>query len=320
MAARSLCSASQTQRILSNSTASSTRCCSASALPPSSGCFSSSNPFSTVSSSSSLRQRSALSSSISTVSSNGRRWGQSCHMMTVTHRMASPQHGGGASGMATEAAGMQQKARGGAAASLPGALRSDAPQPSSASPATSQDQQQQQQLPSPSPPLASSATTPAAPSPSPVSVPGLPGSAAPPRFSPLHVNIEEFCRKLAPTEDEKKVKSIVIERCALNTGGGRVHAAVRYSSTSGTAAKVVFGWTYPFPLLVLRPPAAFGTALERPSRTSRTNAVSKCLAGGKGWGGWRLACSFHPSHQMPSYFLHPLGSWQLCQRAVDMAL
>ena len=319
MAARSLCSASQTQRILSNSTASSTRCCSASALPPSSGCFSSSNPFSTVSSSSSLRQRSALSSSISTSSSNGRRWGQSCHIMMVAHRMASPQHGGGASGMATEAAGMQQKARGGAAASLPGALQSDAPQPSSASPATSQDQQQQQ-LPSPSPPLASSAPTPAAPSPSPVSVPGLPGSAAPPRFSPLHVNIEEFCRKLAPTEDEKKVKSIVIERCALNTGGGRVHAAVRYSSTSGTAAKVVFGWTYPFPLLVLRPPAAFGTALERPSRTSRTNAVSKCLAGGKGWGGWRLACSFHPSHQMPSYFLHPLGSWQLCQRAFNMAL
>lgn len=194
MAARSFCSTSQTQRILSHSTAS-TRCCYASALPSSNSCFSSS-------SSSSIHQRSALSSSIS-ASSIGRCWGHSCLIMMAS----SPRHC-----MATRASdGRRQRAGAhGAATSLVGARRSNAPQQpasarSAALSATSQDQQ-----PSPSQSPTSTAAASAVPLPPPASA--APAAAAAPMYSPLHVNIEEFCRKLAPTEDEKKVKSIVIER------------------------------------------------------------------------------------------------------------
>ena len=36
-------------------------------------------------------------------------------------------------------------------------------------------------------------------------------SSAPAKYSPLHMNIEEFCCKIIPTEDEKKVKQEVVE-------------------------------------------------------------------------------------------------------------
>ena len=36
-------------------------------------------------------------------------------------------------------------------------------------------------------------------------------ASAPAKYSPLHNNIEEFCHKIVPTEDEKKVKQEVIE-------------------------------------------------------------------------------------------------------------
>ena len=37
------------------------------------------------------------------------------------------------------------------------------------------------------------------------------GASAPAKYSPLHMNIEEFCCKIIPTEDEKKVKQDVVE-------------------------------------------------------------------------------------------------------------
>ncbi len=33
-------------------------------------------------------------------------------------------------------------------------------------------------------------------------------------YSPLHHNVEEFCQRIVPSEDEKKIKQSVIEGCA----------------------------------------------------------------------------------------------------------